>query len=137
MAALLGGNTACGHPYEEKDGAQGGSSTDALTPVYTEEVLRHRPPRLWCLPQAPQTFPPEPSLWTDCPLGTPAAPAIRRVEPLESLCLGPLRSAGSSEWPAHRGMCSVSSFHIGDCSKASREFWMDVCLHCEYVQKYH
>ena len=133
---LLGGNTECEHPYGEKDGAQGGCSSNALTPVYTEEVLRLRPPRLWCLPQAPQTFRPEPSLWTDCPLGTAAAPATLRVEPLESLCLGPLCCAMSSEWPAHRSMCSVSSFHIGVCTKTSREFWMDVRLHCNYLQKY-
>lgn len=95
---LLGGNTECEHPYGEKDGAQGGCSSDALTPVYTEEALRHMSPRLWCLPQAPQTFPPEPSLGTDCPLGTSASPATLRVEPLESLRLGPLCCAGSSEW---------------------------------------
>lgn len=137
LQPLLGGNTECEHPCREKNGAQGGCSSDAMTPVYTEEVLRHKPPRLLCLPQAPQTFPPEPSLWTDCPLGTAAAPATLRVEPLESLCLGPLCCAMSSEWPAHRSMCSVSSFHTGDCSKTSRQFWMNVCLHCDYLQKNH
>ena len=62
LQPLLGGNTECEHPCREKNGAQGGCSSDAMTPVYTEEVLRH---------------------------------------------------------------------------KTSRQFWMNVCLHCDYLQKNH